>query len=64
VNDAPTLSLYASQVRALASELATSIPEGTWRGPAHLECALRVTEIQHDLGAVARSLEIMAGESP
>lgn len=51
---------HAAQMRRIAGELDNLAPSTDWRGPAGLECRLRIIEASDDLNRVARLPEIAA----
>jgi hypothetical protein len=57
VSDGYSLDAHANQLRRVAHDLGETLPEGDWGGPAHLECRLRMSELQHSLQSIARTLD-------
>ena len=51
---------HAAQMRRIAGELDNLAPSIDWRGPAELECRLRIIEASDNLHRVARLLEVAA----
>ncbi|MGB1100885.1 MAG: hypothetical protein ACPG20_00150 [Pontimonas sp.] len=63
MNEGSQVAWHAAQVRRIAVELGNLVPSADWRGPAELECRLRMIEASDDLQRVARLLE-MAAQTP
>ncbi len=57
MSDADILTWQARQLRAVAGELDSEDFQGEWRGPAHLQCQLRLRELRDDLYRAARVVE-------
>lgn len=57
MTDADILDWQARLLRAIASDLDSEDFQGDWRGPAHLQCQLRVRELRDDLCRAARLME-------
>jgi len=45
---------HAAQMRRIAGELDNLAPSTDWRGPAELECRLRIIEASDDLDRITR----------
>ncbi len=44
MNEGSQVAWHAAQVRRIAVELGNLVPSADWRGPAELECRLRMIE--------------------
>ena len=60
MNEKSQVVWHAAQMRRIAGELDNLAPSTDWRGPAELECRLRIIEASDDLHRVARLLEVAA----